>query len=173
MAIAPPGDKQIGALRLTGVASSGDSVGVAALSSYALVKNADVTFTGLNPLTLSVGALRLTGAVSSGDSIGVPNVALYATVKYLPPYTVQVGNYALYAVVKDPTVVNKAVLPRALAIGDFRINGVTSSGDSIGLTNVTLYALVQRYDQRRESLLHSLYFGRNNPYLGTSNDPYV
>ena len=74
------------------------------------------------PGNKQIGSPQLTGAVSSGDSIVVPNVALYATVKYLPPYTVQVSNYALYAV-------------------------------------------VQRYDQRRESVIHSLYYGKNNPLL--------
>ena len=55
------------------------------------------------------------------------------------------------------------VPPGNKQIGTFQITGVVDEGDAVALIATGFYALVQKFDIRRESVIHSLYYGKNNP----------
>ena len=63
------------------------------------------------------------------------------------------------------------VPPGNKQIGTFQITGVVDEGDAVALIATGFYALVQKFDIRRESVIHSLYYGKNNPllYYGKNN----
>lgn len=173
MALVPPGNKQIGSFEIVGALSSGDSIGLPNMAAYATVKDSTVTTVPAAPRNLGIGSFEIVGAISADNQIGIANMASYAVVQYLPPYTISVPNMAIYATVKDQNTVAAPTAPRNLGIGSFEIVGAVSSGDSIGLTNMAVYAAVQYYKPRFETLIHSLYYGTNNPFLGTELDPYA
>ncbi len=165
MAIVPPGNKQIGTFQITGVVDEGDSVGVASVASYALLKNATVTFTGQEAQTVQLGTFQITGVIDEGDSIGITSAGFYAVVKYLPPPTTSLVSAGFYALVKKPDVTYTLADPIPIHIGTFQLTGVVDEGNAVALIATGFYALVQKFDIRRESVIHSLYYGKNNPFL--------
>ena len=165
MAIVPPGNKQIGTFQITGVVDEGDSTGIASAASYALVKNSTVTFTGQEAQTVQVGSFQITGVVDEGDSIGITSAGFYAVVKYLPPPTTSLISAGFYALVKNPGVTYTLADPIPIHIGTFQLTGVVDEGNAVALIATGFYALVQKFDIRRESVIHSLYYGKNNPFL--------
>ena len=165
MAIVPPGNKQIGTFQITGVVDEGDSVGIVSAASYSVLKNSTVTFTGQEAQTAQVGSFQITGVVDEGDSIGITSAGFYAVVKYLPPPTTSLVSAGLYAVVKNPSVSYTLAAPIPIHIGTFQLTGVVDEGNAVALIATGFYALVQKFDIRRESVIHSLYYGKNNPFL--------
>ena len=165
MAIVPPGNKQIGTFQITGVVDEGDSVGIVSAASYSVLKNSTVTFTGQEAQTVQVGTFQITGVVDEGESVGITSAGFYAVVKYLPPPTTSLVSAGLYAVVKNPNVSYTLAAPIPIHIGTFQLTGVVDEGNAVALITTGFYALVQKFDIRRESVIHSLYYGKNNPFL--------
>ena len=165
MAIVPPGNKQIGTFQITGVVDEGDSVGIVSAASYSVLKNSTVTFTGQEAQTVQVGTFQITGVVDEGESVGITSAGFYAVVKYLPPPTTSLVSAGLYAVVKNPNVSYTVAAPIPIHIGTFQLTGVVDEGNAVALIATGFYALVQKFDIRRESVIHSLYYGKNNPFL--------
>ena len=165
MAIVPPGNKQIGTFQITGVVDEGDSVGIVSAASYSVLKNNTVTFTGLEAQTVQLGTFQITGVVDEGDSIGITSAGFYAVVKYLPPPTTSLVSAGFYALVKKPDVTYTLADPIPIHIGTFQLTGVVDEGNAVALIATGFYALVQKFDIRRESVIHSLYYGKNNPFL--------
>ena len=165
MAIVPPGNKQIGTFQITGVVDEGESVGIVSAASYSVLKNSTVTFTGQEAQTVQLGTFQITGVVDEGDSIGITSAGFYAVVKYLPPPTTSLVSAGFYAVVKNPNVSYTLAAPIPIHIGTFQLTGVVDEGNAVALITTGFYALVQKFDIRRESVIHSLYYGKNNPFL--------
>ena len=165
MAIVPPGNKQIGTFQITGVVDEGDSVGIVSAASYSVLKNSTVTFTGQEAQTVQVGTFQITGVVDEGDAVGFTSAGFYAVVKYLPPPTTSLVSAGLYALVKKPDVTYTLADPIPIHIGTFQLTGVVDEGNAVALITTGFYALVQKFDIRRESVIHSLYYGKNNPFL--------
>ena len=173
MAIVPPGNKQVGSYALTAVGSEGDSVQLLSGKGYAVAKNPALDYSGQLPEFVQAGQYGLTGIGSEGDSLQLLSGRAYAVVHYLPPYTVTAVGAKAYAVVSDPNAKSNIEKPITVQAGGYALTGVATEGDSVQLLAARAYAIVQRYDLRTERLIHSLYFGSNNPYLGTTSDPYV
>ena len=89
-----------------------------------------------------------------------------SSTKLLSALTTYFGTGAgLYAAVKDPSVTFTLVETLPIEVGSFQITGMVDEGLSLALIGSGLYAIVQKFDIRRESVIHSLYYGKNNPLL--------
>ena len=98
------------------------------------------------PGNKQIGTFQITGVVDEGDAVGVANVASYA-------------------LLKNDTVTFTGQEAQTVQLGTFQITGVVDEGDTVALIATGFYALVQKFDIRRGSVIHSLYYGKNNPLL--------
>ena len=173
MAIVPPGNKQIGSFSLDVLTSSGDSLAVTAASAYTVLKDSNITYSLRLPETISIGNFSLDVLTSRGDSLAITSAAAYVVAKYLPPPTLTITTAAAYAVLKDTTVSYTLAEPINLFIGNFGLEVLTRSEESVLISSAAVYAVLKGFTPRSESIIHSLYFGTNNPFLGTEFDPYA
>ena len=98
------------------------------------------------PGNKQIGTFQITGVVDEGESVGIVSAASYS-------------------VLKNSTVTFTGQEAQTVQVGSFQFTGVVDEGDSIGITSAGFYAVVQKFDIRRESVIHSLYYGKNNQFL--------
>ena len=166
MAIVPPGNKQIGTQFITVVADEGTKSSLLSAAGYALVEDSGVAITPEPPRNAQIGQCNLTGVTDEGNSGSLLAAAGYAVVKYLPPATSTLLGASSYAVVKDASVGDVPLSPTLnVGLGALTITQLTDEKTKASLLAAVGYAVVKRYNPRYELLIHSLYYGKNNPFL--------
>lgn len=165
MAVVPPGNKQIGSFSFNLLGSSPKSILVNGATGFAITKNLNNTATPTVPYNVNIGNYSLQLLTSAKNNVVVNSALGLAVVKYTPPTRLFIQSASGFAAVKNTTVTGTLAPLKNLGVGSFSLVSLTKGGASMILQSITGLALVQKYSARRESIIHSLYYGKNNPFL--------
>jgi len=156
MAVVPPGNKQIGNYLTTGVVNLGNSAVLLASAGFAIAKNDSALNSYVEPFRAQIGSVNLAILVNQGSSAALPAAALFAVVKKTPPPTGAVLAAASFAVVKYDLTSYTLSLPQPISIGATSVTGIVNLGKSATMPAAVLYAVVHKYQDRDESIIHGI-----------------
>ena len=158
MGVVAPGNKQIGSWTFNLLQVSKPSIQIASVTGFALTQT-QTPPTPTQPYNVNLGSYGLTLLVSSKKVMKIESALGLAVVKYSPPTILYFHNALGLAAVKDTGVSVTLALPKNVAIGSLSFNALLSTRATTSIRSVLGLAVVQRFEQRKESTFHSINYG--------------